>query len=118
MAKPGAGSIYAVGAALLAVFALAAWGVLHASNRDRTEQKLVLAAKRCGFEKPAFKLHEGAYELNETEVTGSPYGPLSPEQQRNWDRSRQVRTKWFPCLERTAKDLGVKVTYESMVIVN
>jgi hypothetical protein len=118
MAKPGTASIYVVGAALLGVFALAAWGVLGASSGGGTEKKLVLAAKRCGFEDPRFKLHDSAWELNETEVTGLPYGPLTGQQKRNWERFELVRTKWMPCLQQQAKAMGVRVTYEKMVIVN
>jgi hypothetical protein len=89
-----------------------------AGQTDRTMDRLTAAARQCGFEHPRFRLRNGIYELNETQVSGLPYGQLSPEQQRNWDRSRLVNAQWWPCLERAAKGLGVRVAFEQSVIVN
>ena len=89
-----------------------------AGQAGEVENRLVAASRTCGFEDPRFTLRDGVYQINETEVSGMPYGPLSPQQQRNWDRSQKVRTQMMPCLQRAAQGLGLRVTYEQMVIVN
>jgi hypothetical protein len=117
VARPSPISVYFVGAALLGIFAAAAWA-LSGDGSGRTVSRLTIAAKHCGFEDPRFKHKDGVFELNETEVTGQPHGPLSPGQQRSWDRSQSMKAKRMPCLQDAAKAIGVRVNYEQMVIVN
>ena len=97
---------------------LALAGTSACARQTGTVDRLTAAARSCGFEHPQFKLHDGTYLLNETQVSGMPYGLLNPEQQRHWDRSRLVNAQWWPCLQRAARQLGVKVDFEQTVIVN
>lgn len=83
-----------------------------------TMDRLTAAARTCGFEHPQFKLNQGTYVLNETQVSGRPNPPLTPQQQRNWERHERVNTQWWPCLQRAARQMGVKIDFEQTVIVN
>lgn len=105
---------------IMAVMAagLALAGTSACARQAGTIDRLTAAARSCGFEHPQFKLREGTYILNETQVSGMPYGTLTPEQQRNWERHGRVNTQWWPCLQRAARQLGVKVDFEQTVIVN
>jgi hypothetical protein len=103
---------------LVAVVLAGAGAAACARQSGGPVERLTAAARHCGFEDPRFTLRDGAYQLNETEVSGMPNPPLSPQQRRNWDRIRLVRTSWMPCLQQAAKAMGLRVTYEKMVIVN
>jgi hypothetical protein len=97
---------------------LALAGTSACARQTGTVDRLTASARSCGFEHPQFKLRDGTYILNETQVSGLPNPPLTQEQQRHWDRVRMVNSRWWPCLQRAARQWGVKVDFEQTVIVN
>lgn len=119
--KPSPISIYAVGAALLGVFAAAVWALSGdgpGGGGGIMINRLTTAAKHCGFAEPRFVLKDGTYVINETFVSGRPNPRVPPEGQRLVERSKLLQAKLMPCLEAAATANGVRVSYEKMVMVN